>query len=591
MEENDSSLNILISEADVVSFDFFDTLFFRLVLNPEDIFDIVGKRHNIENFRELRCEAQQEAFSRMLKAGKKEIKIDDIYECFNYNPISLKEALFTEIELELSLVFPNPEIIQVFNETIFLNKIVIITSDTYLPINFFYNVIEKYKLECVPMYISAERNATKRDSGELFDIIADELGIPPQKILHIGDNYHSDFIQAKSRGLMAYHYNTNNQNPKINNSSPEISLAHGLVNNCREKIIPGSIKEMGFLYGGPAAVGFLDWILEQVLIDKIDHVLFLSRDGYILNEIAKYQPDKIIPPIHYFYGSRVSFSLAAITEENFIDNLPFLLSGANGLLPCELLERINVNPPSQKVLNDLNLGDKIINIHSINDSLLQFLYAYRWEILKVCQKNRRSLFCYLKSIGINQGDRIAFVDIGWNGTSQVAFESALKGIMDINIYGYYFCLTDRKDCIINQQKCNMSTFISEQNFSQKIISEIYNNRIGVELFFSAPHQSIIGLDLSSDMNIIPIEDLRNNQKNEFSNFYQEIEEGIKIFARNFLEIRDQIKISTSPYELTWPLIELITSEGWHLNEHFKLLKNFDNWSFTRNFENDIESYM
>lgn len=46
----------------------------------------------------------------------------------------------------------------------------------------------------------------------------------------------------------------------------------------------------------------------------------------------------------YFYGSRTSLTLSTINDENFVEYLPFLLSGAEGLQPRELLERIGVTP-------------------------------------------------------------------------------------------------------------------------------------------------------------------------------------------------------------------------------------------------------
>lgn len=571
-----------IANADAVSFDFFDTLFVRSLLNPEDVFDILGKRFGINDFRILRQAAQAEAFRRMHHAGLKEITLAGIYACFDQLAVPPEELMLAEYELELSLAHPNTELIELFLKTVASGKTVVLTSDMYLPVEFFNEAFQLHSLPPVPVFVSAASNATKRDKGELFDIVAAKLELVHGRILHIGDNLQSDVIQAKAKGLTTFHYQEYRRPPQLKHSAPEASLARGLLRKHVNEIEPNSYRELGFLYGGPAAVGFLDWVTVQARRDNIDRVLFLARDGYILERIAKSRTDNQLPPFNYFLGSRVAFTLAAMTDANFLEFLPFLVSGAEGLSPYELLERIGVPPPANKVMENLGLGADVIITHSRLEPLREFLYAYRWEILKVCRANRRALFAYLNALGIRPGNRIALVDVGWSGTTQDAFELAIQNMINIKVFGYYFCLADTQECLKRQQTRRMSALFSSSSISSSLVARIYQNRVAVEMFFSAPHPSVIGLASSYDGRIMATEDTRKAGADNLAQISADLVAGMESFACSYEKLREQVRLPTSPLDVAMPLIEFITKEDSSTHELLDSVKNFDGWSFTGN---------
>jgi len=475
-----------IAVAAAVSFDFFDTLFVRSLLDPEDLFSIIGKRFRIASFAAMRRAAQSEAFRRMHQAGRREITLEGIYACFDALSLPVAELMQAEYEMELSLVHPNAELVELFVETVGSGKAVVLTSDMYLPGRFFAEALARHGLPAVPIFVSSDKNATKRDSGELFDIVATELGIAHEHILHIGDNFESDVRKAGAKGLSTAYYREIRRPEKLRDSTPEASLARALLRKHSRQIPHNSFQELGFLYGGPAAVGFLDWISEQAKRDNVDHVLFLARDGYILNRIAQSHLKSPFIKFDYFLGSRVVFTLAAMNERNFTEFLPFLLSGADGLAPHELLKRIGVHPPSLKVMEDFGLGDDVSVGPDRLAQLRAFLYAYRWEILKVCRRNRRALFVYLHALGIRPGNRVALVDIGWNGTTQDAFEQAISDLMALDVFGYYFCLADTPECLRRRRTRRMSSLISTSSCSLRWLSEFTQIAWAANCFFPHP---------------------------------------------------------------------------------------------------------
>jgi len=580
-----------IAAAAAVSFDFFDTLFVRPLLDPEDLFDLIGRRYGIDNFRRLRQSAQAEAFRRMRQAKKREITLEGIYACLAPLAVPAAEIMRAEYAMELSLAQPNLELVALFSETAASGKPVVVTSDMYLPARFFREALQRHGLAETPLYISCERNATKRDAGELFALVVADLGVAPDRLLHIGDNARSDVAQAEARGVAAYHYRENRRlPPPLRQYVPEAALAGGLLRRHRGQIQPDSFQEMGFLYGGPAAVGFLDWIAERARRDEIDHLLFLARDGYVLDGIARSRPDQCLPKFTYFRGSRTAFTLAAITEKNFADALPFLLSGAEGLSAHELLERINVPAPADRVLEDIGLGAGVVATQARMQQMADFLHAWRWEILKVCRRNRRALLAYLRELGIQPGSRIALVDIGWNGTTQNAFENAIENFFDLQVFGYYFCLANTPERLQRQQTRRMAALVSSPSTAPEVVAKIFANRVAVELLFSAPHASISGYALSADGGVVAVEDPGRGDNGHLAQVNAEILHGSLLFARDYHRLRRELQVPTSPLAVAEPLIQFVTQPkiGHPL---FPSVRNFDGWSSTRNRDISLVDYL
>ena len=359
-------LGQLIERAQVVSFDFFDTLFIRAVEHPEDVFQILSHQHGIDRFRDLRLAAQAEAFRKMNLEGRKEILLTEIYASFSWPGVDFHDLAQAEYDLELKLLEPNPRHLSHLHQAHRIRKPVVITSDMYLQEQFFRDVLKPYGLDEVPLFISSDRNATKRDSGELFDLLVAQLGNRPEEILHIGDSELGDWTRANDKGLLSFHYNTGPASQKTAFKAISIShsLSHGLLQTRGKPIAENSYAGLGYLYGGPATVGFCNWIAAKAQEDRLDKVLFLSRDGYSLGKFAQSREQNslgpYLPDSCYFLGSRIAYTLAAITDENFSEFLPFLLSASDGLSPFELLERIGVPAPSPNFLADLDLSDSTI---------------------------------------------------------------------------------------------------------------------------------------------------------------------------------------------------------------------------------------
>lgn len=567
-----------LNDVDVISFDFFDTLFTRPLADPEDAFDILGKQLGIDNFKVKRQNAQVEAFRRMSASGKKEITIEGIYAAFTDDLHTAEQMINAEYQLELNLVEPNGIIFDFFKCLKDSGKTVIVTSDMYLPARFFEQALERYGVTGVAVFSSADENATKRDSGELFDVIVRKLHVAPAQILHVGDNEVSDVISPRKKGLQAYHYCSHYLGTIRKGLPLSLSFAKGMLKSHEGYHDLQTYKSLGFAYGGATSLGFLKWIKEQSATHQIDHVLFLSRDGYVMQKMVERGDVADFPNSTYFYGSRTALTLAAINDQNFVQFIPFLLSGAEGLQPREVLERIGVVTPAPEIMASFGLSAETAITPELFPLMANFLYAWRWQILLVCRKNRRGLFTYMQKLGIKRGEKIALVDVGWSGTTQEAFYHAVKQFIDIDIYGYYFCLANTAEKHRRKTFLQMHAMYEAQNADISLIDMIYENRVAIELFFSAPHDSIIGYDAVTAQ---PVGDQGRGSKHDLTQGISDICEGAMLFVKNFNELSKRLNLELTPHELTLAMLSLVKNKKWQDFSAITNISNFDAWGSSR----------
>ncbi len=192
-----------IKRYDYISFDVFDTLIFRNVSHPHDVFDVIEKKYNqshlscsLSGFREYRISCE-------ILASKKNdyYTISDIYnemlERFSYNVV--EELKKIEIETEIDMTYPASEMKNIFEEMKRAGKHVLIISDMYLHTETIAALLRKNGYDgWEEIYVSCDYRASKRD-GKIFKIVKQD--IRSSNICHIGDNFLSDYIMARLKGV------------------------------------------------------------------------------------------------------------------------------------------------------------------------------------------------------------------------------------------------------------------------------------------------------------------------------------------------------------------------------------------------------
>jgi len=335
---------IINKNTKIVSFDIFETLINRQLFEPIDVFLFLNLEFNKLNkstfidFAEIRRLAE---FSVRQETKKEEITFDDIYNYiekhFMINHKTCEHLKQKEFELELKFMIPRQFGKKLFEIAKHTGKEVIFTSDMYLSEKMIRKLLEKCGYpEDVKLFLSCNVNKTKH-TGHLFDFVLKEIKVKPSEMVHIGDNYHSDYEVPQKIGIKAFYVpntremfknsiykkliiqNSQYLNPYVMYDNALMKSMFGLAQNKIfdnpyngfdfETIFNGQPKYLGYFAVGMQLVALMHWLEEKVKDSKKVH--FVARDGYLpmlaYQELKKYNNN--LPEENYFYISRKAILL------------------------------------------------------------------------------------------------------------------------------------------------------------------------------------------------------------------------------------------------------------------------------------------
>lgn len=151
-----------LDDADVVSFDVFDTLVLRSCSSPEIVFDIVERRYNATHSKKPICgfradRVAAESVARGMMDGA-EPTIFDIYAMLSdeYRHIA-SDLLRLELDTEVNICRANPEAKALYETAVDKRKRIVIASDMYLDSNTISRILVKCGYEgTVPVVLTGD---------------------------------------------------------------------------------------------------------------------------------------------------------------------------------------------------------------------------------------------------------------------------------------------------------------------------------------------------------------------------------------------------------------------------------------------------
>lgn len=278
------------SQFDYISVDLFDTLMCRIVSKPELVFDLVEREYNRENqkwitgFRKRRVKA--EALARK-KAHYNEITIDKIYAELGYSYEICNKLESIEKYIEVNTCFANQAMVNFVKQCRIRGQKIVVTTDMYLDRSTIEKILQKVGVEYSRLFISCEENKTKL-SGELFEVILDELKIKPSDICHIGDNPRTDIESPKKHGIQAFKRMIQQNNIEMYYSKRNIldtDILNTFTQNHLEPIADERKKiqaRIGYSILGPLLFSFCSWIKSVYNEKRADKIAFVAREGYLI---------------------------------------------------------------------------------------------------------------------------------------------------------------------------------------------------------------------------------------------------------------------------------------------------------------------
>lgn len=412
-----------LSSYNVISFDIFDTMIFRPFSLPEDVFYLMGDELGIMDFKNIRIQAERDARTgRYVREGDGEIGIREIWdELEKETGISSEQGQALEMAVEEKLCFANLFMLAVWRRLQALGKTLIAVSDMYLPETCIVRILEQAGFSgAKKIYISNEYHKSKAD-GKLYGEVLRDHGC---SMIHIGDNPHSDVRMARHSGLEVLPYPNVNKNALLYRAfdmSPLVGSAYrGIVNS---KLYAGletySMEyEYGFVYGGLFVLGYCVFIHDYCDANRIERVLFLSRDGDILKQVY----DILYPEadVTYAYWSRKAAAKleAAFDRHDYFRR--FIYHKMNqGYSVGKILHAMELDFLGAGLTGALRPEDELTDK---NAPLLRRFVEERWERVEDAYRGQNSAAKAYYAELLAGVSRAAAVDIGWAGSGAMTLK-------------------------------------------------------------------------------------------------------------------------------------------------------------------------
>lgn len=477
-----------IKSYDTITFDIFDTLITRKLVNPDDLFKLIDDKIKFKldrPFIEIRKEAEIVARTEF----DRDVSIDDIYitmeKINNYSSAKVKKLKKLELDLEMEVLIPRDDMVKLYNKLIKDKKNIDIISDMYLPKKVIIKILKNCGIEVYRnLFISCDINKRK-DNGVMWDYYFSENN---EKTIHVGDNYISDYVEVLKRGKQAIKilsgsdFYRDSYNSKISSASNSLVLGNlynrYLLNSpfFDKNKFNNNLELYGKYLLAPIFSTFFKWF-EQNNFSK--NILFISREGYYLQKIYKeyckiFNCNEINNK--YFLTSRRAVSYAYCKTNK--DLLELLDMEFHGTISDLFIKRYGF------VLEYEN--NTIINLPNDKDIISEIVLSNSKELLKNAAIERREYLNYInKDFSKIINNSPCIIDLGYSGTTQYYLSKLLNKKID----GYYFALTNN----LKPKKCGCDILgcFNVNKTKIDIKNLFYTKALVMESFLSAPEGQLI----------------------------------------------------------------------------------------------------
>ncbi len=461
----------LVAAGDVsaLSLDVFDTLLWRSVPRPTDVFLLLGVelrdrgelRPWIEpaTFRRLRIAAEARARRDRERArGSTEVTLEGIWGQFpqevlvDPDPQRLAEA---EVDCERRVTFPDLDVVALAQAAQKASAEILLVSNTYLSRRSLERLLDRPELSAVRsarLFPSCAFGVHKK-SG-LWDAVLDEVGVPARRLLHVGDDEECDVEAPGKLGIRTVHY------PRLDPALEEILLREkalppdpfgpspifvhersgdygttGLRARTMARVETDSLplevaqgRQLGATVLGPALAGYADWVHRRALARGVETVWCMMREGEFLAELvnrvaSSRQSGLVAREIWMSRHLTARASLQSADEDELLD----MLKRRTPPTLAQFLEYLGLglgDLPDLRNESDTRLVDRTL-VETLVDRLASSDYL-RARILDEARGARSRLVAYLERTVDLSAETLVMVDLGWGGTIQHQLQMALR---------------------------------------------------------------------------------------------------------------------------------------------------------------------
>ena len=447
-------------QVSVLSLDVFDTVLWRQVPRPSDAFLLLGERLSLAgalvewldpwSFRRLRIGAEDRARAHSEAAGDStEVTIHQIWAELAVAALRSPDptaGIAAEVALEREVTVADLDIVELIDAADAHGCPIAVVSNTYLTESLLIGVLERPELAPLrnARVFSSCAYGVHKTNG-LWESVIKELGVPAERILHVGDDTDADVAVPGELGVRTVHFRhvDSSLRPVLDRegampprerapSAAVINVHHGDfgITGLRTKVIARPHLERfapdvatGWTYGagvlGPVLAGFADWVHGRVLDAGLPTAWCMMREGELLADLVGRVADARhsgleARPIWLSRHLTARAALSRADDEELRALLVRRLSPTVGRYLANLglgaTEVPDLRSRADGRMDDPGLVDEVIGRLTGSEQL-------RLRILAESAAARERLLRYLRST-IGDVDTVALVDLGWAGTIQ-----------------------------------------------------------------------------------------------------------------------------------------------------------------------------
>lgn len=461
-----------------LSFDVFDTVLWRRVPRPSDVFELLGARLRGAgmcpgwltdvSFRRMRVEAEQVARAVREDWGR-EVSLADIWRAMPltlFEGATVEELVDAEVAIEREFTVVDLDIAELVQLAGKHDVPLVLVSDTYFTESQLTHLLDRPELKELSdaRVFRSHQHGTDKATG-LWEVVLSDLGLQPEQLVHVGDNEVADMEVPTQLGIRTVPY------ARVDDTFAEVLRREGEpddafeparsspdtvegdfgLTSLRAKVLQcAETNEVAWRYGagviGPVLTGFAEWAAWQAEQAGIDVLWCPMREGELLSELVNNaaQARGWAVQAKPVWLSRHVTSLGNLARID-LGAVHHFIRRSHRLTVRQLLQLLHLRPgelPSLATHLDTVLDNGII-IDQVAAALTETPHM-RHRLAASVTAARERLLTSLRACGALDSGEMMLVDLGWGGTIQRQLHELLQQAqVDIRVSGLYLA-TDKR---------------------------------------------------------------------------------------------------------------------------------------------------
>ena len=515
-----------------LSLDIFDTILWRRVPRPSDMFVVLAAALRRDGrspawvtdatFRHMRISAEQEA--RREEHGP-EVSIFDIWRKMPLELFegSLADLVGTEVALERQFTVVDADIAELIDFAGEHGVPVLMVSDTYFTEEQLRHLLDRPELSALrdaKLFRSLEYRAGKGNG--LWPVVLGELEVRPEQLWHVGDNEEADRAVPSQHGIRCLYYEridaplarvlVRERDPLDLYGPPDPLLdpEHGDfgLTSLRAKAVRKSPDDLAqsvataWRYGagvlGPVLTAFAEWVAETAEQAGSRVVWCPMREGELLSALVNNaaQARNLKVEARPLWLSRHVTSVAMLDEVNR-DSLSELIRRSYNLTVGQLLGILHLRPGDvpalaaelHTVLGNTEILDRVAAALTESPQLLNQMTA-------TVTRARGRLITALRNAGALEDPDLTLVDLGWGATIQYQLSRVLAlARIPVVPDGLYLATEDRA-ARVYREGLRAQGFLAQGGYPREVAAALSRSPEVIELSVNALCGSL--LDFTDD---------------------------------------------------------------------------------------------